>query len=826
MFDAGQQRKISVHSPCSRVTTVAVCVALLIAGSVHAAGESDGATDQFNAHRAMLDRNCVTCHNRALKTAEVMLDLANLNDVSDDPALWERVFTKLSLRAMPPVGVPRPSESEYQALLAYLQTELDRNGLDNRDPGRSPIRRLNRAEYANAVRDLLDIEIDAAALLPADNVGQGFDNIAEVLSLSPLLMERYLFAAGRISRLAVGPTSLEPGSDTYHVSRDLVQDARMGEEFPFGSRGGTSVRHYFPLDGEYIVSVKLQRNLEGFIRGLQRQHLLDVRMDDRRLGLMAVGGEVHGRTGPLFTSNQNPMYAGDADQTGYEFGADDDLRIRFAAWAGSHTISVTFIDRSTMPTGFLTPELKLIDIGSYKGGQPGVASVSIAGPFEAQGPGSTPSRERIFACRPGPAASPAEAEACAAKILGQLARRAYRRPVTDNDLDLLLALYRTGIGDEDGFEGGIQLALEGMLASPDFLFRIERDPPGIAPGAAYPVNDLELASRLSFFLWNSIPDDELLGIAEQGRLRVTANLREQVRRMMADPRFGRFIESFGAQWLAVRNVDIATPNPKIFPEFDDELRIALKREMALWFESMVLEDRSVEELLTSEYTYANERLARYYGIAQISGDRYRRVAVNRPERNGVLGKGGLLLATSYNNRTSPVLRGKWVLENLLDMPPPPPPANVPALEVKDEGGKAVTLKQAMERHRANLVCATCHKLMDPIGFALENFDAIGSFRTRYDDADAVVDSSGTLFDGSEFPGTKEFQTELLKHSDWVTHTVAKKLLTYALGRGLEYYDQPIVRDIVRKAAPARHSWSSLIMGVVESTPFQYRRAQQ
>ncbi len=755
-----------------------------------------------------------------------MLDLANLNDISDDPALWERVFMKLSLRAMPPVGVPRPSDGEYQALLTYLQSELDRNGFDKRDPGRSPIRRLNRTEYANAVQDLLDIEIDAAALLPPDKVGQGFDNIAEVLSLSPLLMERYMFAAGRISRLAVGPTSMQPGSDTYQVSRDLVQDARMGEEFPFGSRGGTTVRHYFPLDGEYVVSTKLQRNLEGYIRGMHREHLLDVRLDHRRVGLLTIGGEVHGRSGPVFTGNQNPMYAGDADQTGYEFGADDDLRIRFPAKAGSHAISVTFIDRGTIPTGIRTPELKLIDIGSYKGGEPAIASVSIAGPYHAQGPGSTPSRERIFACRPGPAAFPDEAESCARKILGQLARRAYRRPVTNNDLELLLALYRTGIGKQLEFESGIQLALEGMLASPDFLFRIERDPPGVAPGASYPVSDIELVSRLSFFLWTSIPDDELLAVAEQERLREPAILAEQVRRMMRDPRFGRFIESFSEQWLAMRNVDVATPNPKVFPEFDDELRIALKREVALWFESMVLEDRSVEELLTSDYTYVNERLARHYGMTDISGDRYRRVAVNRPERNGVLGKGGLLLATSYNNRTSPVLRGKWVLENLLDMPPPPPPDNGPALSVKDDGGKEMTLKQAMEKHRANIVCSSCHKLMDPIGFALENLDAIGSFRTRYEDANALVDSSGILFDGSEFLDTSEFQKELLEHSDWVTHTITKKLLTYALGRGLEYYDQPTVRDIVQNAAPAQHSWSSLIMGVVESTPFQYRRAQQ
>ena len=368
-----------------------------------------------------------------------------------------------------------------------------------------------------------------------------------------------------------------------------------------------------------------------------------------------------------------------------------------------------------------------------------------------------------------------------------------------------------------------------VLGMPDFLYfyeTLDEENPDNEDQGRRRVDDFELASRLAQFFWSSIPDAELLGIAEQGRLREPVILTEQARRMMVDPRFGRFIESFSEQWLAVRNVDIATPNPKVFPEFDDELRIALKREMGLWFESMVLEDRSVEELLTSDYTYANERLASHYGMADVSGDRFRRVAVNQPERNGVLGKGGLLLATSYNNRTSPVLRGKWVLENLLDMPPPPPPDNVPALELKDEGGKAVTLKQAMEQHRANIVCASCHKLMDPIGFALENFDAIGSFRTRYDDPDAVVDSSGILFDGSEFPDTREFQKELLEHSDWVTHTVAKKLLTYALGRGLEYYDQPIVRDIVQNAAPARHSWSSLIMGVVESTPFQHRRAQQ
>ncbi|MDX1498503.1 MAG: DUF1592 domain-containing protein [Woeseiaceae bacterium] len=798
----------------------------LLLGPGPVSATEPAAAEAVAGYRLLLDRHCVTCHNRALRTAGVMLDLADVGDVAADPALWERVVTKLSLRAMPPVGAPRPGEADYRALLAYLRAELDRRAQTAPDPGRAPIRRLNRTEYANAIRDLLDLDIDAAALLPADNVGQGFDTVAEALSLSPLLMERYLFAAGRVSRLAVGPGAVRPGTTTYQVSADLVQAERASEELPFGSRGGTAVRHYFPLDGEYTLGVKLQRNQEGYIRGLKRAHRLDVRIDNERIALLTVGGETHGRSGPLFTSNQNPMYAGDPAQAGYEFGADEALEVRVTVRAGPRVVGVTFVDSGALPTGVLEPALTLSDIGSYKGGEPAIASVTVTGPFDPGGPGATPSRERIFSCRPGPAASAAAAEACAADILGRLARLAYRRPIGSPDLEPLLALYRVGVGDGADFDGGIQLALEGLLATPDFLLRIERDPAGAEAGAAYPVSDLELASRLSFFLWNSIPDAELLDVAERGVLRDAAVLDAQVRRMLADARFDRFIGNFGDQWLAVRNVDIATPNPRYFPEFDEELRIALKEEMRLWFASQVREDRAVEELLTSDTTFVNGRLARHYGMDGVRGERYRPVAVNRPERSGVLGKGGLLLATSYNNRTSPVLRGKWVLENLLDMPPPPPPPDVPALEVTDAGGEALTLRQAMEQHRANIVCAGCHKLMDPIGFALEHFDAIGAYRVRYADADAPVDASGILFDGTGFSDTREFRSRLEVHSDWVAHTVVKKLLTYALGRGLEHYDQPVVRDIVRNGAPAQQTWSSLIMGVVRSVPFQYRRAQQ
>ena len=774
--------------------------------------------------RTLLDRYCVYCHNETLQTAGLLLDKSNVDDVNEDPELWERVVTKLSLRAMPPVNIPvRPSESEYEILQSYLVTELDRHARENLNPGRPPIHRLNRTEYANAIRDLLNMEINSEALLPPDNVSDGFDNNAEVLMLSTLLMEQYMFAASKISRLAVGPDTMDPASETYPVSADLLQTQRMSEDLPFGSRGGTSIQHHFPLDGEYIIKVKLQRNLQGFIRGLRKQHTLDFRLDHNRITTLKIGGESYGRSGPVWTNYMDLRFNGDTDQLGYEFSADDALEIRFPAKAGTHQVGVTFLNKITKPTGIQQPDLRLIDTTSYKGGKPGVESVTITGPYLARGPGQTASREKIFMCFPALPATAEEKETCARTILSRLARQAYRRPVTSTDLDYLLGYYRTGLR-EDGFESGIELALQSILAGPDFLFRIERDPRDVAPGEAYPINDLELASRLSFFLWSTLPDEELLNVAEEGRLREPGVLEQQVQRMMTDPRSNEFIKNFGGQWLAVRDVDIAAPNLDIFPDFDDELRVAFKEEAKLWFESMVREDRSVLDLLTSDYTYVNERLALHYDIPGVNGSRYRRVTVNRPERRGLLGKGGILLTTAYNNRTSPVLRGKWVLENLLNMPPPPPPDDVPALEVKD-GSKALTLKQAMERHRANPVCAACHKLMDPIGFALEHFDAIGSFRTRYADANAEVDASGVLFDGNEFRDTKEFQEVFLLHSERVVQTVTGKLLTYALGRGVEYYDLPAVREIVNKTAPDNYSWSSLILAVAESMPFQYRRAR-
>lgn len=773
-------------------------------------------------YREDLNRYCVTCHNETLKTAGLMLDQANLEDVSQDRQLWERVLVKLTLRAMPPVGMPRPDEGRYEELIAHLESELDRIAQADPNPGSVTVHRLNRAEYTNAIRDLLSIEIDSTVFLPPDNTSQGFDNIAEVLAVSPLLMEQYMFAASKISRLAVGPPPMLPVSETYNVYSSFLQDERASEDLPFGSRGGTVVRHRFPLDAEYVINIKLQRTAEGYIRGMRKQHLVDVQVDHERVGSLEIGGKLFGRSGPSFSRTQDPHYAGDASQVGYEMTGDDVLQVRFPAKAGTRLVGVTFLGKHTKPTGIQTPEMKLIDIDRYKHGDPGVASVTITGPFNATGPGETASRQKIFVCKP---ASPAEQEPCARTILSTLARQAYRRPLMAEDMDKLLDVYRQGqrLG---GFESGIDLALQSILAGPKFLFRIGQDPAGAAPGTVYPISDLDLASRLSFFLWSSIPDEQLLSLAEQGRLREPGVLTQQVKRMMADRRSDGFVQGFGEQFLSLRELDNVQPHPEMFPDFDDELREAFKQETKLWFASQIQEDHSVLGLLTSDYTYVNGRLARHYGIPDIHGGRFRQVSLNGfEERQGLFGKGSVLMATSYNNRTSPVLRGKWVLERLLGMAPPPPPDDAFDFDTNSEDGKALTMRESMEKHRANPVCAGCHKLMDPIGFALENFDAVGTYRTAYADIGTGIDSSGVLFDGSEFQTTMDFRSRMLKHSARVVHVVAEKLLMYAMGRGVEYYDQPVIREIVQKTAPEQYSWLSLIQAVVESKPFQYRRVQ-
>jgi cytochrome c5 len=799
------------------VTSFGLIILLSTAGLMTVQAQPSD-TDHY---RNMLIKYCVACHNETLKTANLMLDRANINNISEDPALWEKVVTKLTLRAMPQVGFPlRPSEDEYKDMLAYLTGELDRIAEEDINPGRPTVHRLNRTEYTNAIRDLLDLEIDGAKLLPPDNVDVGFDNIADALSVSPLLMEQYMFAANRVTQLAVGPDSMRPASETYDVAEEFMQESQTTDDLPFGSRGGTVFQHYFPLDGEYTIRGRLTRNEEGYIRGLREQSYMDFRLDHKRIDVLTIGGEVHGRSGPLFTNNAIVDYAGDPDQIGYEFSADKDLEVRVNVKAGSHTVGVTFLDDFAKKSGVKSPKLTLTDITNYKGGKPAILNVTVTGPFNAKESPDTPSRKKIFACQPTNTAD----EVCPQTILSRLAHLAYRRPVTELEIDSLLRLYRTG-RDQDGFESGIELALQSILTGPEFLFRVEQDPPGASSGDAQPVADIDLASRLSFFLWSSIPDEELLNVAESGQLRQPTVLKQQVQRMIADPRFDALLDNFGSQWLAIRNLDIVEPQTAIFVTFDGELRSAMKRELALWFESMVRQDSNIVDMLTSDYTYVNGRLAEHYGIPEIYGDNFRRVTLDNPMRRGILGKAGFLTITSFSNRTSPVVRGNWVLANMLNMETPPAPADAfePELQVENKEGKALTMKESMIAHRQNPVCANCHKMMEPIGLALENFDAIGAYRERYIEADAVVDTSGTLFDNQDFKDTLEFQDSLLRHSDRFVETVTSKLLTYALGRGLEYYDQPEIRKIVKKAAEDNYTWSSVLLGIIESTPFQYRR---
>ena len=771
-------------------------------------------------YRAVLNRYCVTCHNERLRTAELTLDKLDVGKVGENAPAWEKVVRKLRTRAMPPAGAPRPDNAFYDSFATYLETELDRAASAKPNPGRPAVHRLNRAEYANAIRDLLAVEIDGASLLPADDAGHGFDNSADTLSVSPLLVEKYVSAAGKISRLALGDPAIRPYTESHDVSRRLMQDDRVSEDLPFGSRGGIAARHNFPVDGEYVLKVRLQRDNDNYIRGLNEPHQLDVRLDGARIKLFTVGGENKGRSGPLYTFI-NAEYRGDPEQEKYETAADSILEVRFPTKAGMRLIQVAFLNETMEPEGALMPRQTYEDRLAYKGGEPGVDSVSISGPFAAKGLSDTPSRHRVFVCRPAGTNSKEE-EQCARKILLTLTRRAYRRPVTDADIEPLLAFYKTGRSD-GGFEAGIELALQRMLVSPEFLFRIERDPAGAAPGSVYRISDLELASRLSFFLWSSIPDDTLLDLAASGKLRNPEVLNQQVRRMLADPRSKALVSNFVSQWLNLRKLAAISPDPVAFADFDDNLRVAFQQETELFGESILREDRSVLDFLNADYTFLNERLARHYGIPNIYGSQFRRVAMADENRRGLLGQGSVLTVTSYANRTSPTQRGKWVLENLMGAPPPPPPPDVPSLK-ENAGNSVLTMRQRMEQHRANPACAVCHARMDPLGFALENFDGLGKWRSA--EANKPVDSSGALPDGTKFQGAAELRKILLSRPEQFVTTFTEKLLTYAVGRGVEYYDEPTVRQIMRQAAPNNYRMSSLIVGIVNSAPFQMRRSRE
>jgi hypothetical protein len=765
---------------------------------------------EASAHRAVVDRYCAGCHNSRVTTAAtatgIMFDRADLNYVASDPLIWEKVIRKLRTGAMPPEGSPRPDRATEDALAAFIESRLDREALERPSPGRPSVHRLNRAEYSNAIRDLFALEIDAATLLPADDSAEGFDNIADVLSLSPALLEGYLAAAAKISALAVGSPRITANSETYRVRGDTSQTDHL-EGMPLGTRGGVSGRHTFPRDGEYVFKVKLLETNLGTIRGLQDESQLEIAVDGQRVLLAPVGGP-------------EDYIASSANATNVVNALNTRLQARVAVRAGQRLVTAAFLQPSSFLGPIrLQPFLYSAIVATDHFGVPHIENMTVSGPFNATGAADTASRQRVFVCQPRRAA---EERSCATTIVSKLARRAYRRPVTDSDLSPLLRFYDEGRRNS-GFEAGVEMALRAMLASPKFVFRVERDPAGIAASGVYELNSLELASRLSFFLWSSIPDEELLKLAESNKLREPDTLARQVERMLADAKSQALVTNFAGQWLHIRNLRTATPDKNDFPNFDHTLRQAFERELNLFVGSIIRENRSVLDLLTADYTFVNERLARHYGIPHIYGSHFRRISNIEEKRRGLLGKGGILLVTSHADRTSPVVRGKWILDNLVGSPPPPPPPEVPPLP-DVQGAKPLTMRARMEQHRDNAACAACHKVMDPLGLALENFDAVGAWRT--DDNGLPVDTSGQLTDGSRIDGVLDLRAALLKRPDVFVTTVAEKLLTYALGRQLEPEDMPAVRAIVRQAGRDGYRFASLAGGVAKSVPFRMRRAEE
>ena len=756
------------------------------------------------AHETLLQQYCITCHNERLSsrgTVPLELETATLTDVSANAELWEKVIRKLRTGSMPPLGRPRPDAAVSDGFASWLENEIDRVAAVQPNPGRTePLHRLNRTEYQNAVRDLLSLQIDAATLVPADDQSYGFDNIAGVLKVSPTLLERYMSAARQISRLAVGASEMAPAGETFRVVSDLSQYQHR-DGLPFGTRGGMSVSYNFPRDGEYDIKLELLDLFAG--APIREPHQLEVSIDGDRVTVFHLA----------------PRDAANDQGAAYNAGPDE-LQVRVSLTAGPQVVTAAFIKKTdALAESIRQPFARPHGEGDYLLYQPHLGTMTITGPFDSSGSDDTPSRRRIFSCWP---ANQAEEAPCARHIVSTLARRAYRRPVTEADLAPLVQFFdegrRTG-----GFEVGIERALRALLVSPDFLFRVVTDPPVIAPRTPYRLSDLELASRISFFLWSSIPDDELLELAVEGRLKDPAVVERQVRRMLADPRSEALAKNFAGQWLRLRNISGALPSDVLFPDFGESLREDFVRETELFFDSVIRADRPITELLTADYTFLNERLAKHYEISGVYGSDFRRVLLDDDRRRGLLGQGSILTVTSYPDRTSPVGRGKWVLENVLGSPPPPPPPNVPELEPNADTGKVLAMRERMEQHRANPVCASCHRVMDPLGLALENFDAIGRWR-GYMPGGTLIDASGAMPDGTAFAGPADLRELLILKPEQFATVVTEKLLTYALGRGVDYYDVPSVRRITRQAVDSNYGLASLVVGVVKSTPFQMRLA--
>ncbi len=829
------RRSSSRRPQAIRVAVVCLGALLAAAGSTATAGPplaTPVAAPAFDAaapHRVLISRHCLGCHNNRLRTAGLELDALVEQHTGLDRATWEKVARKLRARQMPPPGRRRPDESAYREALSSLEGELDRIAAEQPDPGRTDtFRRLNRTEYHNAIRDLLALEVDAASLLPADSASFGFDNVT-VGGLSPTLLERYVRAAEKISRLAVGRPTAEPVGVTFRAAPDRTQEKHV-EGLPLGTRGGLLATWNFPADGVYEFSVRLARDRNEHVEGLSEPHDLELLIDRQRIETFTVAP-------PELMSDVALNYQPSQDDV------DDHLVVRAPVTAGPHEVGVTFPARPwVLLETARQPYESRFNYYRHPRVQPAVFSVSIVGPtrrpvagdghaggdghaagdgYAAAGAfaGDTPSRRRLFVCQPRNAA---EEDPCARKILAGVMRRAYRRPVTDEDVRGPFALYRQARA-EHGFEAGIEMGLAAVLVSPEFLFRIEREPAGVAPGKPYRISDLELASRLAFFLWSSIPDDELLETASAGRLTAPGELERQVERMLADPRATNLVTNFAAQWLHLRNLDGVTPDKRLFPDFDDNLRQSLRRETELFVDSILREGRSALDLLRADYTFLNERLARHYGIPHVVGSRFRRVKLGDDSvRGGLLRHGSILTVTSFATRTSPVVRGNWVLGNLLGVPPPPPPPDVPDLPEAKIVARELPMRERLSAHRDNPACSGCHRLMDPVGFALENYDAIGRWRTA--DAGFPIDASGELWDGTALGGVEELESAMLARPELFLTTLTEKLLVFGIGRGVTAGDGPAVRAILRRAEADDYRLTSLIEAVVASDPFRMRRA--
>jgi hypothetical protein len=751
-----------------------------------------------------VSKYCVTCHNERAKTAGLLLDKAP-DQIASDSDTWERVVVQLRSRAMPPANMPRPDNATYDAVATWLESELDRAAAARPNPGRpAGLHRLNRTEYANAIRDLLGIEIDPASMLPPDAQAHGFDTNADALGIEPALLDRYLTAAAKIARVAVGDPTIPPAFERYTAVKGntneqtwLWQTERLGESFPLGSRGGIAARHYFPVDGEYVFRVRLLRTYAGVIRGLNAPATIEVRVDGARIGQFTIGG-------------------GSAEPRD---DADEMLQVRAPMTAGVHQVLATIVKTdASRPEGLGPPRIPIWNReGDVNSAELAISSLLVGGPYEGRVPTDSPSRRRIFVCA-------TDDSGCATTIVSMLARRAYRRQVTTDDVQTLMEFYRRGRAERD-FDNGIRAVLERLLTSPDFLFRIEADPANVPPGIAYRLSDVELASRLSFFLWSSIPDEELLDLATRGQLRDPGILERQVRRMLAESRARTtLVDNFFGQWLQTRNVWLLTPDVnRKFPWFDDNLRSAIVRETELFLADQLASDRGITELLTANSTFVNEQLARHYAISGVYGSHFRRVTLADENRWGLLGKASVLAVTSYPTRTSPTIRGKWLLENILAAPVPPPPPNANTNLDESTLGKTTTVREMLERHRSNVVCASCHARMDPLGFSLENFDAVGQWRTM--DGESPINATGVLLDGTKVDGPAALRRALTAQKEQFVRTVTGKLLTYAIGREMQYADAPAIRAIVRAAAADDYRWSSTILAIVKSPPFQMRRSR-